>query len=372
MKKLEPADYASRSEEGLAFLFEHFGRVEAPQLDAVLYAELCREIACDSELLALAAGAAATQPAVNMLFAAVHYQLLKGAEHPLRDCYPTLANGACKEPHEAFPFFRSFCLEHRPALAELIATRLTQTNVIQRCTYLLPAFATVFERGGRRPLALVEIGPSAGLNMQWHRFRYEYHRDSNAAARVSWGDPDAKVAVEAELRGEAPLPELPADMSVAWRRGIDIHPVDLDDEDAVIWLRALVWPEHIGRQERLSRAIEVAREDPPQIVESDAAVGLRELLERAPDDATLCVYGTHTLYQFPRDALRELFRTLQRSAAGRPLSFVSCESTGDRCSELRLTEYAGDTRETFLLARCNPHGRWVEWLDAELGPVAAD
>lgn len=365
-QRLEWPDYTSRTQDGLARLFEYFGRVEAPQLDAVLYEELCREIAADPELLELASRAAATQPAVNLLFAAAHYLLLKGAQHPLREYYPALAAGACGEPAAAFPAFRSFCLEHRAELGTLVATRLTQTNVIQRCTYLLPAFATVFERGGRRPLALIEIGPSAGLNMQWSRFRYAYRDGPDGRVCVRWGDPAARVAVEAELRGMVPLPKLPAELTVAWRRGIDIHPVDLDDEDAVSWLRALVWPEHVGRQERLSRAIEVAREDPPEIVAGDAADELPGLLERAPRDATLCVYGTHTLYQFPREALRRVFRALQAAAAEKPVCFVSCESTGERFSELRLTEYAGDERETFLLARCNPHGRWIEWQGSQL------
>ena len=366
----ELPDYTSRTPEGLAHLFDYFGRVEAPQLDAVLYQELCCSIAADPDLLELASGAPVTQPAVNLLLAGVHYLLLKGVRHPLRDYYPSLApslgEGGCGKPEAAFPAFRSFCLEHRAELGSLIEKRLTQTNVIQRCTLLLPAFATVFERAGRQPLATVEIGPSAGLNMQWSRFRYAYRSQANGRVCTRWGDPAARVDVEAELRGDVPLPKLSQQLRVAWRRGIDIHPVALDDEDAVLWLRALVWPEHVGRQERLSRAIEVAREDPPEIIAGDAAEALPELLERAPRDATLCVYGTHTLYQFPREARRRVFRALQAAAAERPLWFVGCESTGDRCSELRLTEYLGSARETVLLARCSPHGRWLEWSGERL------
>jgi hypothetical protein len=224
----------------------------------VLYQELCFGIAADPELLELAARAPVTQPAVNLLLAGAHYLLLKGARHPLREYYPALAAGECGRPEAAFPAFRSFCLEHRDELGSLIEKRLTQTNVIQRCTLLLPAFATVFERAGHRPLALIEIGPSAGLNMQWSRFRYAYRRPADPRVCAEWGDPEARVEVEAELRGEVPLPKLSPELRVAWRRGIDIHPVDPDDEDAVLWLRALVWPDHVGRQERLSRAIEVA------------------------------------------------------------------------------------------------------------------
>jgi hypothetical protein len=364
VERVEAPDYQSRSVAGVAHIFEHFGVEEAPQIAAHLYSALCDGIHRDPELLALAAIAPTTQPPPNLLFGAVHYLLLRGAEHPLREFYPGLTGGSCRPPSEAFESFRTFCLEHRAEIASLVATKLTQTNVIQRCMFLLPAFATVFRRGGGRPLALIEIGPSAGLNMQWHRFRYAYAHESGVGDRVVWGDPDAKVSLETVVRGEIPLPSLPAEMTVAWRRGIDLNPVDVADPDAVDWLRALIWPEHVERQERLSRAIDVAQEDPPEIVRGDAADGLVGLIEAAPRDATLCVYGTHTLYQFPKEALRSVFHGMQRAAANRPIYFVGCEGTGDRCSELRLTSYAEEGREQELLANCNPHGRWVEWLGA--------
>ena len=110
LQRLDWPDYASRTPEGLARLFDYFGRVEAPQLDAVLYQELCCRIAADAELLELAARAPVTQPAVNLLLAGAHYLLLKGASHPLREYYPALAVGACGEPASAFPAFRSFCI----------------------------------------------------------------------------------------------------------------------------------------------------------------------------------------------------------------------------------------------------------------------
>jgi hypothetical protein len=198
--------------------------------------------------------------------------------------------------------------------------------------------------------------------MQWHRFRYAYAGASGDAGPIVWGDPDAKVSLATRLRGDVSLPPLPETLTVAWRQGIDLNPIDISDPDAVAWLRALIWPEHVERHERLLRAIEVAREDPPEIVRGDAAEGLPALIEAAPRDATLCIYGTHTLYQFPKEALRSLFHGMQRAAATRPIHFVGCEGTGDRCSELRLTSYAGDGRVQQHLANSNPHGRWLEWL----------
>lgn len=355
-------DFGSREPADLAEQFEYFGEVECPQLDARLYRALCRGIRDDPVLLEIAAVAPPTQPPPNLLFAAVHDLLLAGAEHPLREAYPALAKGAVQPPETAFGAFRDFCLAHRRDVEARVATRLTQTNVLQRCSALLPAFATVFAETGGAPLALIEIGPSAGLNLQWDRFHYAYAADppdGRVAAR--WGDPGSPVRIDCLLRGPGGLPPLPEAVPVAWRRGVDIHPVDLGDPDAVRWLRALVWPDHPGRQERLTAAIEIARRHPPRIVAGDAATRLPELVAEAPGDAALCVYGTHTLYQFPSDALRATFRALSQASRARSVHFVSMEGTGDRCSELKLTRYAAGARETRLVANCNPHGRWLEW-----------
>jgi hypothetical protein len=357
MEQTTRPDWAERGSEELARIFHWFGEVECPQLDAHLYRTLCRGVVGDPDLLAMAACAPVTQPPPNLLFAAVHYLLLGGAEHPLRAWYPALAGGPAKEPETVFPAFRAFCLENRVAIEHLIATRLTQTNVIQRCSVLLPSFARVYRGGGGAPLALLELGPSAGLNLQWYAFRYAY--DGGA---VAWGDPRSPVLVECERRGSVALPEIPARIPVAWRLGVDIHPIDVEDEDAVRWLRALIWPEHVGRQERLTGAIEVARRDPPRIVAGSAPERLPELLAEAPGDASLCVYATHALYQFPKDALRDTWKAMLAASRKRPVDFVSMESTGDRCSEVHHTAYRDGGRETTLLARANPHGRWIEWL----------
>ena len=349
-------DFSQRGTEELAETFRWFGEIECPQIGGHVYRAACRGILGDADLLAIAARAPVTQPPPNLLFAAVHYLLLGGDESELRAWYPALAEGEARSPESVFPVFRAFCLENRNAIERLIETRLTQTNVILRCSALLPAFARIHRAGGNAPLALIEIGPSAGLNLQWNRFRYAY-----ADGAVKWGDPGSAVQVECEIRGDVDLPELPAEIPVAWRRGVDINPIDIDDADAVQWLRALIWPEHVQRHARLANAIEIARRHPPEIVRGSAAEHLPELLASAPPDTTLCVYGTHTLYQFPKDALIATYKAMQAASRKRPIDFIQMEGTGDRCSEVKHVAYRDGERDTTLLARANPHGRWLEW-----------
>ncbi|MDJ0787984.1 MAG: DUF2332 domain-containing protein [Myxococcota bacterium] len=352
-------DFARRDPETLARVFRHFGEVECPQVGGRLYGALCAEIADDAELLALAARTSPTQPPPNMLFASAHYLLLADGAHPLAEWYPALASEAPRSPESAFTPFRAFCLEHAEVITPLLETRLTQTNVIQRCSALLPGFAHVSRQNGATPLTLVEIGPSAGLNLQWDRFRYEYDPGG-----VAWGDPDSPVTVPCELRGTTlpALPELPARIPVAGRSGIDLNPVDVSDPDAVRWLRALIWPEHLERHARLEAAIGIARRDPPTLHRGSAADLLPELLRSAPADTALCVYGTHTLYQFPPDALRATLKAMQAESRERPVDFLTMEGTGDRCSELRRVAYRDGERQTTTLANASPHGRWLEWL----------
>jgi hypothetical protein len=344
----------SREPAGLAAAFEHWAEIDAPSVGSPLYSELGFGVAREPELLGLAAETRTYQPAPNMLFAAVQYLLLGGAQHELREHYPALAEGL--EPRgPAFPKFRDFCARHRDAIVPLLRTRRTQTCVLQRCVCLLPAFARVVSQAPG-PLALLEIGPSAGLNLLWDRYRYDY------GGGLRWGDPKSEVLLETERRGEVPLPDFPGSMPVAWRAGVDVHPVDVGDDDQVRWLRALIFPEHVERHERLAAAIRAARVDPPRLVEGDAAECLPELLGEAPGESTLVVFATHALYQFPREGLVRGLKALQSHGERRPLFFVSMEQTGEQHSELFLTHYADGARATTKLADCNPHGHWLEWL----------
>ena len=351
-------DRFSRSREHLLAYFEHFGEVECPQVDGEIYRELCRVVRNDEDLLGMAAKAPATQPPANLLFGAVHYLLLGGEVDPLEHWYPSLVGREANPPDTIGGPFRQFCMRYQDRIEALIRTRLTQTNVVQRCSSLLPAFATVFKEGGERSLSLIEIGASAGLNMQWDRYFYLYDGGQ------SWGDPNSRVRIECELHGETGLPTLAEPIPVAWRRGVDLKPVDVEDPDQVLWLRSLVWPDHVGRQERLTSAIAIARENQPVIIDGDASIKLPALLAEAPPDTTLCVYGTHTLYQFPREALITTLKAMQLASHERPIHFFSVEGTSDHFSELRWTIYDQGKRSVRLIAKCNPHGRWLQWLPA--------
>ena len=89
---------------------------------------------------------------------------------------------------------------------------------------------------------------------------------------------------------------------VAWRAGIDLAPVDVNDDDACAWLETLVWPEHDDRRTRLRAAFDIARRDPPLVVPGDLLDVLPALASEAPRDATLVVFHSAVLAYLDAEA----------------------------------------------------------------------
>ena len=338
----------------LAGRFARFAREECAGYSP-LYARLAAGVAEDARLLTLAANAAPGQPPPNLLLGAVHFLLLQGGGGALARFYPDLV----PEPEPAagaYPAFRAFCLAHEGAIRDLLATRRVQTNEVGRCAYLYPAFAHVAARAGR-PLALVEVGASAGLNLNWDRYGYHYAEDGGR-----YGEPSSPVRVESELRGRRRPHLPPAPPPVASAVGVDLLPVDAADPEQALWLRALVWPEHRERAALLRAALDLARLHPPRVLAGDGVERVSSLVGGAADEAVPVVFHTHALYQFPEDHAR-LAETLGRLARDRDLYHLAVE--GDRVDgfPVELTAWEGGRASTTLLARSHGHGRWIEWLD---------
>ncbi len=87
--------------------------------------------------------------------------------------------------------------EHAAFLREFVATQGVQTNEVQRSWVLLPLLLRVAQRTGAKTFDLVELGPSAGLNLVWDRYRYRYEAGE-------WGREDAVLSFEGEERRPVP------------------------------------------------------------------------------------------------------------------------------------------------------------------------
>jgi hypothetical protein len=333
----------------LAREFRVFGRSAAD--DSPLYARLSELIAESPELLALAARS--PEGTAMVFLAAVHDELLRDPAHALAAYYPTVGgDGPGPGLAEAFS---AFCADRADALAATLAVRRTQTNEVARCGCLLPAFAAVADD---RPLALIEIGASAGLNLLWDHYAYDYGDRSAGAA-------SSPLTLACELVGPH-VPPLDAP-PVSWRAGIDLAPVDASDSADARWLRACLWPDQPARQARLAAALAVAREHPVEIRRGDALTVLPELIAAAPADALVCVFHTAVLIYFEPgqvDALRALLGAVERDVA-----WIGGEAPGvlvpDRRvpgGRLHFALAAGPPGALALRARMGHHGGWLEWL----------
>jgi hypothetical protein len=297
------------------------------------------------------------QPAANVLFAAVHLQLLRGADHPLRAYYPNLNGGkAATDLSNAYFAFRDFVAGHRAQLSPLIETRSTNTNEIGRSAMLHGGFRAVAAEAGE-PLHLVEIGPSAGLNLVWDRYGIRYRLPDRV---VDSGAHDARLVVETALRG-CHLPPIGDNPRVASRVGLERSPVDLSDIDERDWLRALVWPDHVERFARLEAAIALVAGETLPIRCGDALSLLPEALAEVPADAPVCVYHTFVTYQFSDAARNALDDLLVAVGLRRPVWRLSWEGSLSGDAPLLLHTYRGGATHTRTLAVGHPHGAWLEW-----------
>ena len=319
-----------------------------------LYEALALATAGDPDLRSIAKTTLAGQPVPNLFFAAVHYLLLAGTNDRLAEFYPSLT-AQPGYPEEAFPSFRAFCLDRRQAIERILGTRRVQTNEVARCAYLYPAFALVAELS-RRPLAVIELGASAGLNLMWDQYRYDYD------GATSCGERDATVLIRSTFRGHH-RPRLPPRAPVVVDRvGVDLDPIDVRNDDQVLWLRALVWPEHRQRATLLASAVTLARRSPPRIVRGDASACLPDVLREARRDAAVCVTHTHTLNQVTDEGRAALSALLDESSRELLLYRVSAEWLTTAYPVVELTSWTGAGVTTRRLAVCDPHGAWVEWL----------
>ncbi len=384
-------------DEDIARHFERFAAT-ARRDGALLYAEICAAVAHDPTVLALMAEVPPGPRRVALLLlAAVHDLLLGGAEDALAADYPTvqaLRSGvAWRQGPEASSRraetprpgvagrFVAFCARHRQALGDLVATRSTQTNEVGRGAVLLPALASI---AGEGPLALFDLGASAGLNLLFDRWHYRFVRSGAADPTViEAGDPTSPVIVACELRG-AHLPPLAAP-PLAWRAGLDLCPLDPGSAEDRRWLLACQWPHDVARFARLHAALSVAAADPsrPPVRRGDMVEDLAALVDTAPPGTTPCLFHSWVAAYLSVPEQRRLVDAVGALARRRPLLWLFAESPDDvpglpippappagrrGATALVAVLADGDALVARRLADLHPHGRWLRWW----GPEAPD
>lgn len=339
--------------------FVRWSDIEAVANGSPLYQALGHVMAEDAGLLALAEETRAGQPAPNMFFGAVHLLLRSNGSEPLAAYYPS-CGGNHPPDSKLGDAFADFCLRYRAEMTDILRTRMVRTNEVRRSAVLLPAFATVAADTGQ-PLALYEIGPSAGLNLLFDKFGYNY-------GGTCVGDEASTVQLDCDPLGNPPSVSIPR---VVARVGCDINLLSVTNDSDMEWLRSLTWPEHADRLALLNAAIAVAREAPPELVQGDVFDDLPARVLAFPAEATPCVFASFVLNQFSQTDLQRLRSTLldvslQRTVYVVVMGFSGFVETGrpfDGTAETWVLRLGGGKAHKRLISRANPHGRWMELCD---------
>jgi hypothetical protein len=327
-----------------------------------LYVELMRGAGADADaggiVAAIFAGDPATPGSVPelRLLAALHHLVLSGDAPQLARHFPSAGGNA--PPADAWPAARRTIAEHA-AVVRALARRTVQTNEPGRCVALYGGLLWLSERHGL-PIRLLEIGASAGLNLNADRFRY-------VVGGAPLGEPASPLEFVEPWEG-APV-EDPAGaavrLRVTERAGCDMAPIDATTPDGLLELRSYIWPDEPERLARVALAAGVLACHPVSVERRSAAAWLlTQLADARPD--TLTVVWQSVVNQYldggERDAIRSAF-----ASAGGTLAWLTLEppqtAGGGAGFELRCRERPEEngSGQARLLARAGYHGPPVVW-----------
>ena len=294
-----------------------------------LYVELLRRYA-DDPVAAAIVGPDPEWDAPLRLLAGLHYLVLGG-------------RAGWDDPLEL----------HRGFLSDYVATQGVQTNEVQRSWVLLPLLLRVAQRTGAAEFDLVELGPSAGLNLVWDRYHYRYEAGE-------WGPEDALLRFEGEERRRIPAELLDPRPKVRARIGIDRAPIDVESEAGARLLRSFVWAGQDERLRRLDQAIEAVRADPPELVSGDFVEELPGVLAGLPHDGLTVVFQTASFGYIGDEGRARVRSVLEEAGQDRELAFISTGKPRDGDDwGLRIVYWPGGERE--FAGHADFHGAWLSW-----------
>jgi hypothetical protein len=253
-----------------------------------------------------------------------------------------------------WPEFQMLLRSRSAEVAAVMMERSTQTNEPARCATLLPALAAL-----PQPIALLEVGASAGLCLMPDRYDYSY--GDHRVSPTSMGR-FAPPVLSCRASDNTPLPEtMPV---VVWRAGLDLNPVDVNDADQVAWLETLVWPEEVDRLANLRAALAIAKEHRPLVVRGDLRTDLPALAQQSPRDAMLVVFHSAVLAYLERpdrlhfrDSLRAISATWISNEAPQVVSDIAEKPPPPHPSGRFSLMVDGQPK-----AWTDPHGRSIQWI----------
>lgn len=345
----------------LAEVYRRFGEVDAAGVSP-LYERVALALSESGEALRAIEAAPARRRHPTVILAALHDLALAGGAPALAAAY------AAADGDAAAGAAIDTLLRMTDSVAAIAARRRMRADETGRCAVLYPAIAEAAHRVGARAVGLIDVGCSAGLNLNVDRVGIAYGNGQTL------GDASSPVQLSSSIVGDRAVPTRAMPEIVA-RIGVDLDPFDVTDADDARWLRACVWPDQPERAARLEAEMALAATAPPLLLRGDAVEVLPDAFAQVPADVLPVVTTTWTLSHLPHESRLRFLHRLDEVSAGRAVAWVSAEGVGvapaiptlgDRHASghsiIGLATFDRSVLRAEAVGRCWSRGRMMAWL----------
>jgi hypothetical protein len=339
-----------------------------------LFSALGRACADDDDILQLCLATRRGQSAGVLLLFVAQYLLLKEPDPALARFFSSMT----AEPapiEDAFPVFREFCLDRRAAVTELLAWRTVNTNLIEKSSTLLPAIHHVANIAGK-PLTLLEICCSSGMNLLFDQYHYDY------GSMGTVGNEGSPVQLNCKVIGSR-KPPIEAIPQIVEKVGVDLVTIDIHDPMERLWMEAVLCPEWKSERKNLEAALQLRVATQLRTIQADALEVLPSLLDQLP--GALCILQTYCMGHWSAEAKADLEELLLKASRQRDIHRIGLEMFPGESAPLardRLTKlagagisifqkscpspiehkwYAGGALATRVLGQGDGFGVWLDW-----------
>jgi hypothetical protein len=359
--KMSGTDRGKLRTRTLAEAYRRFAEIDDANTSP-LYARVAVGLSQSDEALGAIESVPARKRHPTLILAALHDLALAGRAPALAAAYAAAdGDAATRAAIETL-------LSLTDAVVALAVRRPKPSDQTGRHAVLYPAIAEAAHRTGAPAVGLVDVGRSAGFNLQVDRVGITYGDGQ------SLGAPSSSLPVSASIVGGGPLPTRAIPEVVA-RVSVDRDPLDVTDAEDARWLRACRPPDQPDGAARLEAEMALTAGAPPLRLRGDAVEVLTDAIAQVPADAVPVVITTWALSQFPRKSRLRFLERLEEAAVARGLAWVTVEGVGvapaiptlgDRLASghsiIGLAVFDRSGRRCEALGRCWSRGRLLAWL----------